>query len=84
MLQLFTPETDGGGLLGRPAVRLVLAGLTLGGLAISSLVAIGALGALFAALGAIYFLVTEVLGIRLDFDPQAFVAQAREYARQTN
>jgi len=68
MMQIFTPQVVGGG--------------TLGALALAGAVAIGALGTLFLALGAIYFLVTQVLGIRLDIDPETFVAQAQRYAEQ--
>ena len=35
---------------------------------------------LMLALGAIYFLVTQVLGIRLDVDPRIIVQRAQEYA----
>ena len=36
------------------------------------------------ALGAIYFLVTQVLGIRLDVDPRIIVQRAQEYARRVD
>jgi hypothetical protein len=63
-----------------PAVRLALAGATVFGLAIASAVAAASLMGLLLALGAIYFLVTEVLGIRLDVDPRIVVQRAQEYA----
>jgi hypothetical protein len=62
-------------------IRLVVAGLTVGTLAVSGLVAVAAMGALLAAIGVMYFLVTEVLGLRLDIDPNAFLAHAQRYAR---
>jgi hypothetical protein len=79
MLQLFTPQAVGPR---HPGLRLLAAGATVGGLALAGVVAMGALAALFLALAVIYFLVTEVLGIRLDVDPSAFVAQAQRYAQE--
>jgi hypothetical protein len=79
MLQLFTPQVA---TTSRPVVRLLVAGLTVGGLFAASAVALGALCALFLALGVIYFLVTEVLGLRLDVDPEAFIARAQRYAQE--
>jgi hypothetical protein len=81
MLQLLTPQVaaERG-----TATKLVLAGATVAGLAVAGVVAIGSMLTLLLAIGAIYFLLTEVLGIRLDVDPRAFVQRAQEYARQYN
>ena len=38
-------------------------------------------GTLFLALGAIYFLCTQVLGLRLDVDPNEVMRRAQAYAR---
>jgi hypothetical protein len=78
VLQIFTPTIAAERGTG---TKLALAGVTVAGLALSGLVALSALVTLFLALGAIYFLLTQVLGIRLDVDPRAFVQRAQEYAQ---
>ena len=62
------------------ARRLVLATASIFGLGIASAIAVSAFVTLMLALGAIYFLVTQVLGIRLDVDPRIIVQRAQEYA----
>jgi hypothetical protein len=79
MIQLFTPQAA---THSRPATRLLVAGLTIGALGGFGLLALGALGVLVFALGALYFLLTEVLGLRLDVDPEAFIREAQRYAQQ--
>ena len=80
LLQLFTPQVVGAD---KPAVRLFVGGLTVVGMAIAGMLAVGSLAVLFAALAALYFLATEVLGLQLDVDPRAFVAEAQKYAART-
>lgn len=81
LLQLFTPAVVGAD---RPAVRFLVGGLTVIGIAVAGTLAVGSLTLLFAALAALYFLVTEVLGLRLDVDPRAIVAEAQKYAARTS
>lgn len=78
VIQLFTPRAAEQRGLG---TRLALAGATVLGLVLAGGVATGSLLLLFLAVGAIYFLLTQVLGLRLDVDPRAFVQRAQEYAR---
>ncbi len=78
ILQLFTPQSAG---RERPAKRLMLAGATALGIVGAGLLASGSLVMLLVALGALYFLVTRVLGIELELDPRAFVEQAQRYAQ---
>jgi hypothetical protein len=77
VIQIFTPtiatERSAG-------TRLALASVTILGLGVASAVAVSAFVTLMLALGAIYFLVTQVLGIRLDVDPRIIVQRAQEYA----
>ena len=77
LLQLFTPAVVGAD---KPAVRFFVGGLTVIGIAVAGTLAAGSFAILFAALAALYFLVTDVLGLKLDVDPRAFVAEAQKYA----
>ncbi len=79
LLQLFTPSGVGPD---RPAIRLLVGGVTLAGLAVGALVAMSSLLTLLGALFGIYLLLTQVLGLRLDVDPRSFMEEARRYARQ--
>lgn len=79
LLQIFTPSIVGAN---RPATRLLVGGITVAGLAVAGAVALSSLLTLMAALFALYFLLTEVLGLSLDVDPRAFVAEAQRYAAQ--
>jgi hypothetical protein len=78
VIQIFTPQAAAGRGL---ATRLALAGATVTGLALAGVVAMGSFVTLMLALGAMYFLVTQVLGVRLDVDPRAFVQRAQQYAQ---
>jgi hypothetical protein len=60
---------------------VVLAGATVLGIALAGAVALASLLMMLVAVGTIYFLVTQVLGVRLDVDPRAFVERAQQYAR---
>jgi hypothetical protein len=62
-----------------PAVRLLVAGGTLTVLATALATAATATALMLLAVGVIYYLLTQVLGMKLDFDPQLFVQQARRY-----
>jgi hypothetical protein len=78
VIQIFTPQavaTRGAG------TKLVLAVATVTGVAVAGAVALGSFLTLLLAIGALYFLLTQVLGIRLDVDPRAFVEQAQKYAQ---
>ncbi len=77
VIQIFTPMAAAERGAG---TKLVLAGATVLGLTVAGVTAIGSLLTLLLALGAIYFLLTQVLGIRLDVDPRAFVERAQQYA----
>jgi hypothetical protein len=77
LMQILTPTMAADRSTG---TKLVLAGATVFGLAIAGAVAAASMVSLLLALGAIYFLVTEVLGIRLDVDPRVVVQRAQEYA----
>jgi hypothetical protein len=78
VIQIFTPQAAGRRGAG---TRLALAGATVIGLALAGTVALASLVLLMLALGVIYFLITQVLGVRLDVDPRAFVQRAQEYAQ---
>jgi hypothetical protein len=69
MLALLTPPRASGQPL---VVRLLLAGGTLAGLGIASAIGLCAFAVLMFAVAAIYFLATQVLGLRINFDPRAF------------
>jgi hypothetical protein len=77
VIQMFTPTMVSERSAG---TRLVLATASIFGLGIASAIALSAFVTLMLALGAIYFLVTQVLGIRLDVDPRIIVQRAQEYA----
>lgn len=81
LVQFLTPQAS---FARNGPARWALASATLFGLAAAATVALGAFMVLLAAIGAIYFLLTQVLGIELDIDPQAFMARAREYAAYGN
>jgi hypothetical protein len=77
LLSLFTPQEAQERGIG---TRLILAGgtMTVMGLALATVVAATAL--MLLAVGVIYFLLTQVLGVRLDIDPRSLVQQAQRYA----
>jgi hypothetical protein len=77
VIQIFTPTLVSERSAG---TRLALATVSIFGLGVASAIAVGAFVTLMLALGAIYFLVTQVLGIRLDVDPRIIVQRAQEYA----
>jgi hypothetical protein len=77
VIQIFTPTIVSERSAG---TRLALATASIFGLGIASAIALSAFVTLMLALGAIYFLVTQVLGIRLDVDPRIIVQRAQEYA----
>ncbi len=76
LVQILTPQIGHRS----PLLRLGIAGATLAGLTIFGTIAVSALLTLLAAIGVIYFLVTQVLGIELDFDPETLMRRAQEYA----
>ena len=78
VLQLFTPQVAAERGAG---TRIVLAGATVFGIALAGAVAFASLLMMLVAVGTIYFLVTQVLGVRLDVDPRAFVERAQQYAQ---
>ena len=79
MLQLFTPNVVSAD---RPATRIIVAGVTIIGIAVAGAVALGSFMALLGALFGMYLLLTQVLGLELEMDPRAFVAEAQKYAAQ--
>lgn len=64
----------------QPSNRLAVAGATVVGLVVASALALGSLFTLAISLGVIYFLLTEVLGIRLELDPRNLWSRAQQYA----
>jgi hypothetical protein len=77
VLALLTPEaTRSRG----PALRLAVAGGTALVLFAAGTVALLSLGALMAALGIIYFLATQVLGLKVDLDPAALYREVQRQA----
>jgi hypothetical protein len=77
LLQLLTPQrAEGRG----PITRALMTGATAGVMALGLVLALQATALLLAALGLIYFLMTQVLGIKLDVDPRLVVQQAGQKA----
>lgn len=67
LFHLLTPrQAEGRG----KVARVLLTGATVGLLGVGAVVALQAAALLLAALGLIYFLMTQVLGIKLDVDPR--------------
>ncbi len=62
-----------------PPARLILAGGTLTVLATAVSAAATATAMMLLAVGVIYYMLTQVLGVKLEFDPQMFMQQARRY-----
>lgn len=77
VMQIFTPEAVQHRSTG---AKLALGGATLLGVIGAGMLALGSLVTLMLALGAIYVLFTQVLGLKLDLDPRAFVERAQSYA----
>ncbi|MSP58869.1 MAG: hypothetical protein EXR72_00745 [Myxococcales bacterium] len=61
-------------------VRIAVAGGTVAALFVAGLLGVAALAALMFALAAIYFLSTQVLGLKLNVDPQAFYQTVQRQA----
>jgi hypothetical protein len=81
LVSLFTPqqaEEQGMG------TRLLLAGGAVTVLGVALATAVSAAALLLLAMGVIYYLMTQVLGIKLDFDPRAIMQQAQRYASANN
>ena len=77
IFQLLTPQqAEGRG----PITRALLTGATVGLFAVGLLTALHAATVLLAALGLLYFLMTQILGIKLDVDPRLMVQEARKKA----
>jgi hypothetical protein len=78
LLSVFTPAAaaDSG-----PGAKLLLAGGTLAVFGLSLLLATGAALQLLLAVGIIYFLMTQILGVRFELDPQLLVPQPRRPAQ---
>lgn len=77
VLALLTPEaarTSG------PVVRIALAGVTAIGLSAATAIGIVSLAGLIFAISVIYFLSTQVLGLKIDVDPRAFYEQVQRQA----
>jgi hypothetical protein len=77
VMTLLTPESAR---TRNPVVRIALAGVTAAGLAMASAVGIVSLAALIFAVGVIYFLSTQVLGLKIDVDPRAFYEKVQKQA----
>jgi hypothetical protein len=60
-------------------VRLLLAGGSLAVLGTALATAATSAALMLLAVGVIYYLLTQVLGVKIDFDPQAFIPRARHY-----
>jgi hypothetical protein len=79
VLALITPEAVRER---HPLVRFFVAGGTLAALTIATLIGVVAMAALLFAVAAIYFLATQVLGLKVNIDPQAFYQQFQQQAAQ--
>ena len=77
VLTLLTPEAARGQ---NPAVRLALAGATALGLGLAAVVGVAAFAALLFAFAVIYFLSTQILGLKINVDPRAFYEQVQRQA----
>ena len=64
----------------QPTNRLAVATATVVGLVVASALALGSRVALAMALAVIYYLLTDVLGIRLELDPRTLWNRAQQYA----
>ena len=80
VLALITPEAVRER---HPLVRFLVAGGTLAALTAAALVGMVAMAALLFAVAAIYFLATQVLGLKVNIDPQAFYQQFQQQAAQS-
>lgn len=63
-----------------PIVKLVVGGATIAGILASAIIGMAALAALLFALVAIYYLTTQVLGLKVNLDPTAFVQSVQRQA----
>jgi hypothetical protein len=77
VLSLFTPVGAQERSIG---TRLIMAGGTMTVLGMALATAVAATALMMVAVGVIYYLMTQVLGIRLDIDPRSLVQQAQRYA----
>ena len=78
VLALLTPEAARNQ---NVALRFALAGGTALGLGVAALIGVVAMAALMFAVAAIYFLSTQVLGLKIDVDPKAFYEQVQRQAQ---
>jgi hypothetical protein len=77
VLALLTPESARShGVV----VRVAIAGVTALGFAAAGAIALGSLVTLMAAIGIIYFLATQVLGLKVNVDPTALYQQMQRQA----
>lgn len=77
LLTLLTPQRA----LGRSrVVRMVLAGATAGVLGAALATAVQASALMLMAMAVVYYLLTQVLGVKLEIDPRQIVQQAQRYA----
>lgn len=77
LVSIFTPreaQDQGTG------TRLLLAGGTMAVLGVALASAATAAALLLLAVGVIYYLLSQVLGIKLDIDPRTLMQQAQRYA----
>ncbi len=77
VLALLTPQSARAS---SPVVRIALAGATALGLSLATAVGVVSLAGLIFAIGVIYFLSTQVLGLKIDVDPRAFYEQVQRQA----
>ena len=66
-----------------PITRFLVGGATLVGILSATLVGASALVALMFAIGVVYFLATQVLGLKVDVDPQALYQQFQQRTART-
>lgn len=81
LISLFTPqqaEEQGVG------TRLILAGGTMAVLGVALATAVHAAALLLLAVGVIYYLLTQILGVKLDIDPRTLMQQAQRYANASS
>ena len=77
LLSMLTPEAARDQ---NPVVRIGLAGATAMGLGFAASVGVVAMAALFFAVAVIYFIATQVLGLKLDVDPRMIYERVQRQA----
>ena len=81
VLALFTPPVAGES---SRVLRFALGAATMSVMGTAAVVGIAAFAALMMAMGVIYFLATQVLGLKVSIDPRAMYEQVQRQAAQAS